>query len=91
MKVVKFNAINSGDGESFCFNVNRDTFTLIAGREPEDCMDFQSGEYVEQGDELIFAPNDPDKCRIYPNDIFGESGDEIEIELTIRTSLKKRR
>ncbi|WP_063562917.1 hypothetical protein [Paenibacillus sp. O199] len=85
MKTIKFKAVNSGDGESFCFDVDRETFTLITGREPEDWMDYQSGEYVGQDDELMFVSSDPNKCRVYPNDIFGHSGEEVEIEVKVMT------
>lgn len=85
MKIIKFKATNSGDGESFCFDVDRETFISIANREPESSMDYQSGEYIEQDDNLIFVPDDINKCRIYPNDIFGGSHEKIEVELRITT------
>lgn len=84
MKTIKFVAVNSGDGESFCFNVDRKTFIDVTGREPED-LDFQSGNFTYIDDELVFKADDEDKCRLYSNDIFGDSNKEIEVDIKIKT------
>lgn len=85
MKTIKFRGTVSGDGESFCFDVDRGTFISVVKREPEGWDDYQCGEYVEQNGELKFIPGDSNKCRLYPNDLFGYSKEEIEVELKIKT------
>ncbi|OMD76851.1 MULTISPECIES: hypothetical protein [Paenibacillus] len=83
MKKIKFKGVVSGDGESFCFDVDRNTFIAVTEREPENWEDYQSGEYVEENGELRFVPEDSDKCRLYPNDLFGYSNEVIQVEIKI--------
>lgn len=87
MKEIAFTGVHSGDGESFCFNVNRETFVRIMQREPEECDDFQAGTYEYEGESnvLVFIPKDANKCRIYPGDLFGEPMDLLEIEIKLKT------
>lgn len=84
LKIIKFRGTNSGDGEAFCFDVNRETFVRIVGREPEDWDDYQSGDFVEQDGELRFIPDDPDKCKVYPYDLFGDSDKQVEVEIRVK-------
>lgn len=53
-KEMEFEGFASGDHESFCWDVGRDTFTRITGRKPEkyDKSLFNKGLY-----------------RVYPNDV----------------------
>lgn len=85
MKEITFTGVHSGDGESFCFDVDYDTFVQITGREPDE-LDFQSGEYVQnEENELVFIPKDANKCRLYPESLFGEPMDLIEVEIKLKT------
>lgn len=84
MKTIKFRGTNSGDGEAFCFDVDRETFINVTQREPEDWDNYQSGGFVEQDGGLKFIPDDPDKCRLYPYDLFGDSDKQVEVEIRVK-------
>lgn len=65
---IEFEAICTGDGESFCWEVDKETYLRIKGwndeLSPFDCaiIDF------DENTKVIMKS---DKFRIYPNDIFG--------------------
>lgn len=65
---IEFDGIVSGDYESFCWDVDRDAFVKIKGRQPD--VEFEKS-YFNDG---LF--------RIYPNDIFRHCG-EIPRKFTV--------
>ena len=70
-----FKGIKSGDYESFCFDVDKETFIKIKGEEPNkfDKSYFNEGKY-----------------RLYMEDIFRtlmpnlKDGEEVEIDINIK-------
>lgn len=58
MKTVEFKGVLSGDHESFCWDVDRNTFIQLTGRKPK------------KYDNTCF--NDDGLYRVYPNDLFKE-------------------
>ncbi|HEK9103308.1 TPA: hypothetical protein SUB30_004782 [Bacillus pseudomycoides] len=78
MKEFEFDAINSGDGESFCFEVDEDTYKKIKGDEI-DPYDYSKQEWVD-GD---YIPDKNSPLRIYPNDLFGDTDNKVSIKLTV--------
>lgn len=57
VKNYKFQGVPSGDHESFCWDVTKETFITITGEEPDERWDksyFYKGLY-----------------RLYPNDLYG--------------------
>lgn len=69
MKEYRFKALSSGDYESFCFDVTREDFERITGKQPTkwDKSKFNKGLY-----------------RLYPNEFFDEYENEIEIEIRVK-------
>lgn len=65
-----FKAIPSGDHESFCFDVDRETYVQIVGDEPD-----------EMYDKSVF---NEDMYRIYPDQFF-RGDDTIEIQLKVES------
>lgn len=70
-KNFEFIGVPSGDGESFCFEVDREMFLTVTGRQPDE-GDYVDASYVKQKRELF---------RLYPNDIFEESGKKLKVKI----------
>lgn len=66
-KAIEFEGMPSGDYESFCWDVSKETFGRIVGSEPTEL------------DRSFF---DECLYRLYPNDIF-EQGKMIKIKILI--------
>jgi len=75
-KTIEFTAINSGDQECFCWNVDIETFKRIKGREP-DVFDYVK---IDRTDIDNYKPIG-DKIKLYPNDIF--KGEKIKIKIEV--------
>jgi hypothetical protein len=69
-KEIQFSGIVSGDGESFCFDVDRETFVRITGNEPNE---FDISCYNNS----LF--------RLYPNDIFGYNHKKVRIHVILES------
>jgi hypothetical protein len=70
-KTFNFNGILSGDGECFCWVVDKETFIEIIGEEPE--VPWDSSRYCEG------------KYNIYPGDLFGVSENkEMNFSISIK-------
>ncbi len=71
IKEIEFKAKCGGDGECFCWIVDKETYIKIKGwdelNSPFDCLVW---DFDKDGEMAI--PKS-DKYRIYPNDIFGFS------------------
>lgn len=67
-KKHSFDAIPSGDYESFCFDVDKETFINIKGEEPDkfDRSYFNKGKY-----------------RIYPSDLLGLDNDTRKVHINL--------
>ena len=78
-KEFEFVGFNSGDGEEFCFEVDKETFIKITGREPED-FDYANGDWDEEGN---FIPDKKSSLRLYPFHLFGYSGKMVKIKLIV--------
>ena len=54
-KTIEFTGILSGDGEAFCWEVDRDTFTRIVGWLPMEWnrVYFNNGQYMLYPDDLF--------------------------------------
>jgi len=76
-KTIEFTAINSGDQECFCWEVNTETFKRIKGKEP-DVFDYVK---IDRSDIDNYKPIG-DKVRLYPDDIF-KSGNKIKIKIEL--------
>ena len=78
-KTIEFTAINSGDYECFCWDVDIETFKKIKGEEPDEF------DYAEI-DDSDFDNIKPigDKVRLYPNDIFKKNR-KIKVKIEIET------
>ena len=79
-KTIEFTAINSGDFECFCWEVDIETFKKIKGKEPE------IHDYVEKdtSDMWNYKPIG-NKVRLYPDDIFGNVDSKIKVKIEIET------
>lgn len=64
---IEFIGINSGDGESFCWDVDRENFIKIKGYEPDETFD-------ENGENLY---------KIYPDDFYGFDSPKCKVKLSI--------
>ena len=64
---IEFIGINSGDGESFCWEVDRETFIKIKGYEPDE----------------VFDKNGYGAYKIYPDDFYGFDSPKCKIKLSI--------
>ena len=78
-KTIEFTAINSGDYECFCWDVDIETFKKIKGKEP-DVFDYVE---INRSDIDNYKPIG-DKVRLYPNDIF-KSDRKIKVKIEIET------
>ena len=67
-KTYEFDGIPSGDGESFCWDVNKETYISIKGEQPNkfDKSESHKGLY-----------------RIYPNDFYGFDRPKCRIKISI--------
>lgn len=79
-KEFEFVGINSGDGECFCFEVDKETFIKITGREPEN-LDYADGEWNDS--DLDFVPYEDSLIRLYPYFLFGEFGKKVKVKLVV--------
>jgi hypothetical protein len=72
MSKVEFEGICSGDGESFCWEVDKETYIRICGWDddssPYKCIDIDF-------DEDLNPVMNSDIFRIYPDNIFGHSNE----------------
>lgn len=84
-KEFKFTAVNSGDGESFCFEVDRETFRKVMKRDPEDFMDYVKGEFIDAEDGTTFKPENENALRIYPDSLFGGFKEKVKIKITVES------
>ena len=69
MKSMEFIGTSSGDGESFCWEVDVETFKQIVGREP-DGWDYVDKKYAYNKDGDIGFYNLSELVRLYPDSIF---------------------
>lgn len=65
---IEFVGINSGDNESFCWDVDKDTFIKIKGKEPET---YDKSYFNER------------LYRVYPSDFYGFDSPKSKVKLSI--------
>jgi len=71
MKSFEFIGTPSGDGESFCWEVDVDTFKQVVGREP-DGWDYVNKEFkFDDNGEIVFS-NLSELVMLYPDHIFSK-------------------
>jgi len=79
LKEIEFVGVTSGDGECFMFKVDEDNFKKATGNNPADWdnanqeWDRELKLYVPKGD--VF--------KLYPNDIFGDSGEKLKVKVIV--------
>lgn len=73
-KNFEFIGVPSGDGESFCFEVDKEMFVAVTGRQPDE-YDYVDASYIRQKRELF---------RLYPNDIFGLQEEKKKLKIKIQ-------
>jgi hypothetical protein len=78
-KEFEFVGFNSGDGDSFCFEVDKETFIKVTGRQP-DAFDYVNGDWDENEN---FIPDKKSLLRLYPDDLFGYLGKMVKIKLIV--------
>lgn len=71
MKSFEFIGKPSGDGESFCWEVDVETFKQITGEEPEG-WDYVDKEYKYNANGSVEFYNLSELVRLYPDDIFSK-------------------
>jgi hypothetical protein len=72
MKTYEFIGKPSGDGESFCWEVDVETFKKVTGEEPEG-WDYVSCEHKWDKDGNIEFYNLSELVKLYPDDIFSKN------------------
>ena len=85
IKEIEFNAICSGDGECFCWEVDKETYIKIKGWDnafsPYDCVKL---DFTEDMKPIMKS----DRFRIYPDDIFGYTDEGNEKKIYIKWEYK---
>jgi hypothetical protein len=77
-----FEAIPSGDGECFCFKVDKETYIMLLGQKAYDEeIDFQQSSAQELG--LAFKK--PEYMFIYPH-VFFNGIQKLKISITVEPS-----
>ncbi|HFD2033543.1 TPA: hypothetical protein ACF2DD_002120 [Clostridium perfringens] len=61
---IEFEAVNSNNGDGFCWDIDEKTFVNIMGRKPFDCerSDINKGLYSIDPDDIYYFGNT--KCKI---------------------------
>lgn len=77
-KIIEFEGLISGDGECFCFNVDRETFIRLMGEEPS-IYDYSEFDLNDNGN-IVPKGN---KFRVYPGAIFGYDKEKKKIKIEI--------
>ena len=78
-KEYEFTALNSGDGESFCFEVDKETFIKITGKQPHD-FDYSNYDWDSDGN---LIPDKQSPLRLYPETLFGGFMKMVKIKLIV--------
>lgn len=81
-KTVKFIGTPTGDGESFCWEVDPENFKKVTGNEPDE-FDYIGGKYVKGEHKFIGG-----KLMLYPGIIFSEH--YVEDDVTYIKKIQKK-
>lgn len=74
----EFDAIPGGDGECFCFNVDKETYIKLLGQKAFDDEIIYQKEFAKEVEcEFI----EPTKFQVFPHEFFGEGKKHIKIEV----------
>lgn len=85
MKKFTFEGILSGDGECFCFKVDKETWIRINGQQDYDYeIAYQKAACAEIGQEYV----EPTHMLLYPGDIFYYNDGEGDQHNKVRVSVE---